>query len=186
MFTFCSCQLPFSTGLIMLTAPETNDGRYFMGDVIDIKNPAGNKLTAKQTRFCQELVYGVDDDGQPLSQSEAYRRAYDTKASDRSVHVNSSKLSANAKVALMVKELRATQHDATVASRLSDRDYVLQGIKAICENLDENSSARMRGYELLGKHSSLWTDQVAVVQPDADALKTQLSARLEELLTVNK
>ena len=170
----------------MLTAPETNDGRYFMGDVIDIKNPAGNKLTAKQMQFCQELVYGVDDDGQPLSQSEAYRRAYDTKASDRSVHVNSSKLAANAKVALMVKELRATQHDATVASRLSDRDYVLQGIKAICENPDENASARMRGYELLGKHGSLWVDQIATVQPDADALKTQLSARLEELLTVNK
>ena len=87
----------------------------------------------------------------------------------------------------MVKGLRATQHDATVASRLSDRDYVLQGIKAICENPEENASARMRGYELLGKHGSLWSvDQIATVQPDADALKSQLSARLEELLTVNK
>jgi hypothetical protein len=95
-------------------------------------------------------------------------------------------LAANAKVALMVKSLRATQHDATVASRLSDRDYVLQGIKAICENPDENASARMRGYELLGKHGSLWVDQIATVQRDSDALKTQLSARLEELLTVNK
>ena len=150
-----------------------------MGDVVDLKQA---KLTAKQMKFCEEVVYGLDDDGKPLSQSEAYRRAYSTTGSDQTVWINACKLMANAKVALRVKQLRAQKEVATQASSLSERDYVLQNLKAIIENADENASARVRGLELLGKHLSLWTDTVEVKQTNADELKQELATRLDGLL----
>lgn len=150
-----------------------------MGDVVDLKQA---KLTAKQMKFCEEVVYGLDDDGKPLSQSEAYRRAYSTTGSDKTVWINACKLMANAKVALRVKQLRAQKEVATQASSLSERDYVLQNLKAIIENADENASARVRGLELLGKHLSLWTDTVEVKQTNADELKQELATRLDGLL----
>lgn len=59
------------------------------------------KLTAKQEAFCQAIVSG-------MSQADAYRAAYNaSNMKPPSVQVNASKLMANAKVALRVKELRA-------------------------------------------------------------------------------
>ena len=151
-----------------------------MGDVVDLKQV---KLTPKQERFCQEVVYGLDDDdGKPLSQSEAYRRAYNTTGSDKTVWINACKLMANAKVSLRVKQLRAQRDACAQASSLSERDYVLENLRKIIENPDENSSARVRGLELLGKHLSLWTDTVQVKQTNADELKQQLATRLDDLL----
>ena len=149
-----------------------------MGDVVDLA-----KLTAKQMKFCEEVVYGLDDDGKPLSQSEAYRRAYNTTGSEKTVWINSSKLMANAKVALRVKQLRAQKDASTQASSLSERDWVLQNLKSIIQNPDENASARVRGLELIGKHLSLWTDTVQVNSTtSSDELKQQLATRLDDLL----
>ena len=151
-----------------------------MGEVVDLKQA---KLTPKQMKFCEEVVYGLDDDGKPLSQSEAYRRAYNTTGSDKTVWINSSKLMANAKVALRVQQLRQQKEVATQASSLSERDWVLQGLKDIITNPSENASARVRGLELLGKHLSLWTDSVQVNSTSsADELKQQLATRLDDLL----
>ena len=152
-----------------------------MGEVIKIKS-GKSKLTNKQMKFCQELVYGVDDEGKPLSQSEAYRRSYNTKGTDKTVWMDSSKLIKNPRVTLMIKELRDQKQVSTQASLLSDRDYVLQNIKKIIENPEENASARVRGLELLGKHHSLWTDTVELKQTNADELKQQLATRLDDLL----
>ena len=150
-----------------------------MGEVVDLKQA---KLTPKQMKFCEEVVYGLDDDGKPLSQSEAYRRAYNTTGSDKTVWINSSKLMANAKVALRVQQLRQQKEVATQASSLSERDWVLQGLKDIITNPSENASARVRGLELLGKHLSLWSDVIQVKQTNADELKQQLATRLDGLL----
>ena len=133
-------------------------------------------------KFCQELVYGTDDEGKPLSQSEAYKRSYNTKGSNKTVWIDSCKLMSNPNVTLMIKELRESKRVSTQASALSDRDYVLQNIKKIIENAEENASARMRGLELLGKHHSLWTDTVELKQTNTDELKQQLATRLDELL----
>jgi len=151
-----------------------------VGEVVDLKQP---KLTAKQKHFCELLVYGLDDDGKPLSQSEAYRRSYSTKGSDKVVWVESCKLAANPKVAAMINRLRQQKEVATQASSLSERDWVLQNLKSIIENPDENASARVRGLELIGKHLSLWTDTVQVNSTtSSDELKQQLATRLDDLL----
>ena len=152
-----------------------------MGEVVDLKQV---KLTPKQMKFAEEVVYGLDSDGKPLSQSEAYRRVYSVKgSSDKVVWVESCKLAANPKVAAMITRLRQQKEVATQASSLSERDWVLQNLKAIIENPDENASARVRGLELIGKHLSLWTDTVQVNSTSsADELKQQLATRLDDLL----
>ena len=153
-----------------------------MGEVVDIKAKRKNKITPKQMKFCQELVYGTDDEGKPLSQSEAYKRSYNTKGSNKTVWIDSCKLMSNPNVTLMIKELREQKQVSTQASLLSDRDYVLQNLKTIIENPEENASARVRGLELLGKHHSLWQDRIEVKTTNADELKQQLATRLDDLL----
>ena len=159
-----------------------------MGDVIDIKAPTNKprRLTAKQELFASELVNGVGEDGLPLSQAEAYRRAYSCgSSSDSTIWREASKLCRNPLVTARVSELRGVKDGLELASGLSQRDWIISQLTAMASDEDIPPASRVRSLELLGKHSSLWTDQV-VVQRDSDALKTQLSARLEELLTVNK
>lgn len=65
-------------------------------------------LTAKQEKFALGVASG-------LSQSEAYRQAYDASKTTASVvHVKASELAANGKVAVRIAELRvpAQQHAA--------------------------------------------------------------------------
>ena len=152
-----------------------------VGEVVDLKQKRV-KLTPKQQHFCELLVYGLDDDGKPLSQSEAYRRSYSTKGSDKVVWVESCKLAANPKVAAMINRLRQQREVATQASGLSERDYIFKHLRAIIEDENEASASRVKSLELLGKHHSLWTDTVQVKQTNADELKQQLATRLDDLL----
>lgn len=83
-------------------------------------------LTAKQEQFAKAIVEG-------MNQADAYRSAYDTKnMSDNSVYVNASKLIANAKVALRIKELRdelAKPTIMTAQERLEFLTQVINGTK---------------------------------------------------------
>lgn len=57
-------------------------------------------LTNKQEAFCQAIASG-------MNQADAYRHAYDTsKMKDSSIHVNASKLLADAKVTQRVTSLK--------------------------------------------------------------------------------
>lgn len=74
-------------------------------------------LTPKQEAFAQAVVGG-------MSQADAYRTAYSAgKMKDSSIHVNASKLMADAKVAQRVAELRepaARAASMTLESHLAD------------------------------------------------------------------
>lgn len=153
-----------------------------MGDVVDLKSGNKKKITERMRKFCEFLVYGIDDNGNPLSHSEAYRKAYNSKGNSRTVSKESMRLLKNPLLTPLLSELRARKDANTQASALSERDYVLQNIKKIIENVEENASARMRGLELLGKHHSLWTDTVELKQTNTDELKQQLATRLDDLL----
>ena len=152
-----------------------------MGDVVDIKERK-NKITEKQMKFCHLLVWGTDENNKPLSHSEAYRQAYNSKGNTKTVAKESMKLLNNPHITPILKRLYEEKRVSTQASALSEREYVLQNIKKIIENREENASARMRGLELLGKHLSLWTDTVEVKQTNSQELKQQLATRLDELL----
>lgn len=73
----------------------------------------GDTLTQKQEAFCLAYI-------ETGNASEAYRRAYPVskKWKDQAVHVNASKMLADAKVALRVDELRASIASATVVSEV--------------------------------------------------------------------
>ena len=77
-------------------------------------------LTPKQERFATLVASG-------LSQSDAYRQAYDVSPDTlpQTVWVNASQLAANTSVALRTQELRQAAKDATVADiALSKRDWL--------------------------------------------------------------
>lgn len=63
--------------------------------------PTMNKLTSQQEKFAQQVAAG-------LSQSDAYRFSYPAskKRADATVWVDASKLAANPKVSLRIKELK--------------------------------------------------------------------------------
>ena len=154
-----------------------------MGEVVDMKAKRKYKLTPKQTKFCHELVYGTDQEGKPLSQTEAYRRAYNTKGcSDATVWRDSYKLVKHPQVTLMLQSLRSQKQASNQASALSETDYIFKHLKKIIEDDNEASASRVKSLELLGKHHSLWQDKIEVKTTNADELKQQLATRLDDLL----
>lgn len=64
------------------------------------ENSPREKLTAKQEAFAQAIADG-------MTQADAYRTAYDaSRMKDGSIHVNASKLMADAKMKQRVRELK--------------------------------------------------------------------------------
>lgn len=107
-----------------------------------------DNLTPKQARFAALYV-------ELGNASEAYRRAYDVgpDSKDDGIHVNASKLLANAKVALRVDELQA---EAMEVAKLN-RAWVL---KRLMRNADkalelEDLTASNKALELIGKTDEL-------------------------------
>jgi len=91
-------------------------------------------LTAKQEAFAQAVADG-------MTQSDAYRKAYDTKTkSDKSVNEVSSQLMANLKVASRVAELRAKLEAKALWSR-EDSVNVLKQVAKL--GLDSESHAKV-------------------------------------------
>ena len=78
-------------------------------------------LTAKQEAFCQAVADG-------MNQSDAYRHAYNAEnMKPESVNVNASKLMADAKVKLRVRELK----DALSLKALWTREDAVKELKDI-------------------------------------------------------
>ena len=78
-------------------------------------------LTAQQEKFCQAMADG-------MTQADAYRAAYKAgKMKDDGIYVNASKLMADTKVALRVKQLR----DALASKALWTREDSVQALKDI-------------------------------------------------------
>lgn len=88
------------------------------------------KLTAQQEKFCQSVADG-------MTQADAYRASYKAGGmAANSIHVNASKLMADAKVALRVKELKG----ALANKALWTREKAVQAL--IAEATDTRDKAR--------------------------------------------
>jgi len=122
-----------------------------------------SQLTAKQSRFCQEYV--VD-----FNATQAYIRA---GYSDSGAAQSASALLTNPKIQEELADLQA--EDAT---RLElTHQVVLEGLWGIAADLDATVSARVRAYELLGKHQGMFTDRLEITQ----ITRGQLDAEIERL-----
>ena len=86
------------------------------------------RYSPKEEKFCVEIATGVDENQRPISQAEAYRRAYNTsKMSEKTVMEKASLMMAKDKIKARVADLREKiAKDAGV-----DATYVLKRLVAI-------------------------------------------------------
>lgn len=106
-------------------------------------------LTAKQEQFVQNIIAG-------MNQADAYRSAYNSKnMGDNSVYVNASKLMANAKVALRIKELRdelATPAIMTAQERLEWLTAIIKG--------EEDTNAKLKAVDIMNKMQGEYVQKI--------------------------
>ena len=133
-------------------------------------------LAAKQMKFVEE----VSECG---SQSNAYRKAYDTsQMAPKTIWEEASRLRRHPKVAARIEELEAEKEARRRMQALSREDRVLQELAKIAFG-DGPASGRLKALELLGKHVGLFKPkEVPVVERSVEDISNQLQRRLEDLL----
>ena len=133
-------------------------------------------LTAKQMKFVEEVSEGG-------SQSNAYRKAYDTsQMAPKTIWEEASRLRRHPKVAARIEELEAEKEARRRMQALSREDRVLQELEKIAFG-DGPASGRLKALELLGKHVGLFKPkEVPVVARSVEDISNQLQRRLEDLL----
>jgi phage terminase small subunit len=132
-------------------------------------------LTAKQMKFVEEVSEGG-------SQSNAYRKAYDTsQMAPKTIWEEASRLRRHPKVAARIAELEAEKEARRRMQALSREDRVLQELEKIAFG-DAPASGRLKALELLGKHVGLFKPkEVPVVERSVEDINNQLKRRLEDL-----
>ena len=133
-------------------------------------------LTAKQMKFVEEVSEGG-------SQSNAYRKAYDTsQMAPKTIWEEASRLRRHPKVAARIMELEAEKEARRRMQALSREDRVLQELEKIAFG-DGPASGRLKALELLGGHVGLFKPkEVPVVERSVEDISNQLQRRLEDLL----
>lgn len=104
-------------------------------------------LTPKQERFVQEYLIDLN------ATQAAIRTGYSAKTANE----QASRLLANVKIAAAVSEaMKARAEDIGI-----DQKMVIAGLiqEAKAAGEDTTSSARIRAWELLGKHLGMFTDK---------------------------
>jgi len=106
-------------------------------------------LTAKQMKFVKEVSEGG-------SQSNAYRKAYDTlQMTPKTVWEEASRLSRHPKISARLWELEAEKEAERRKQALSREDKILQLLEKIAFS-NALTSRRLKALELLGKHLGLF------------------------------
>ena len=133
-------------------------------------------LTAKQMKFVEEVSEGG-------SQSNAYRKAYDTsQMAPKTIWEEASRLRRHPKVAARIEELEAEKEARRRMQALSREDRVLQELEKIAFG-DGPAFGKLKALELLGKHVGLFKPkEVPVVARSVEDISNQLQRRLENLL----
>ncbi len=116
------------------------------------------------------------------SQSNAYRKAYDTsQMAPKTIWEEASRLRRHPKVAARIEELEAEKEARRRMQALSREDRVLQELEKIAFG-DAPASGRLKALELLGKHVGLFKPkEVPVVERSVEDISNQLKRRLEDL-----
>jgi len=132
-------------------------------------------LTDKQRLFAHALASGK------YSISDAYRECYSAgNMSGPAVRVEASRLAANPNVSLMVQQLRASNEVAERAAALSDRDRVLERLRAWMDHAEATDGNKIRAAELLGKSVGLFKD--VTISSDSERSSNEVAAEIEQRL----
>jgi len=137
-------------------------------------------LTPKQEVFVQELLKGN-------SASDSYRTAYNAKGMKASaIHCEASKLKSSPKVSQRYKTLLKRKEEYALNSSLSLRQLVLENLRKEALNMDNNESARIRAWELLGKTSDvgLFIERIETITKDRtpEEVMGEIEEKLEKVL----
>ena len=103
-----------------------------------------NSLTKKQKRFAEAVVL------EGMSQSDAYRTAYDTNAKPATVHVNAHKVAKNDKVAHTIAALERARELSAWQSAESLRSLVVSTLTEIAADSDIKPATRVSAVKVLG------------------------------------
>ena len=132
------------------------------------------KLTAKQTGFADSVVAG-------MSLSDSYRANYNAdKMAAPSIHVNSCKLAANAKVALRIEQGLQRKAQQGYVTEVSVRSKVLAKLEALMDSA-ETENIQLGAAIALGKSVALFSD-VMIDRSDDDRSVEEITAEIERRL----
>jgi len=107
------------------------------------------KLTAKQEKFCQNIVSG-------MNQLQAYENAYPIDNSlEKTKTENASRLAAQPKIAARIQQLNAP---AIEKAQINAEEIILD-LKEIKNDRKIRVSDRLKALELLGKTIAMFTDR---------------------------
>ena len=136
----------------------------------------GGKLTAKQTKFVQNVLSG-------MTQVDAYKAAgYDTsRCTDKSVWELASRLFANVKVSSRIRAGHARQDDAALLSGLATRQHIQRTLYGLTTD-GENDAARLRACELLGKLTDVAAFKERIAVENDQRTPEEIAVELEEKL----
>lgn len=139
-------------------------------------------LTDKQRQFAQGIAQG-------LSQADAYRKAYGTKAKPQRVAEMASRLASKPKVKAIVEQLLRAKEVQITRSQLSDKDRVLEKLRHLLDHGTKDDMPKLRAAELLGKSVGLFKDVVETGPTDnlsSEQLEAMLQERLSALLSAHQ
>ena len=148
---------------------------------MSVKKDQGG-LTPKQAHFARCVAGG-------MTQADAYREAYDPKASTKSetIHTLASRLMARDEIRSRVDSIMAAKDRAVAASALSDRDKVLSKLRFWLDG-GVTDSNQLRAAALLGKASGVFTDQVSLTSTERAPAEVaaEIERRLAALVAVEE
>jgi hypothetical protein len=135
-------------------------------------------LTSKQQHFARCCASG-------MTQSQAYREAYDIKAATKAstVHVKASELASDGRVRGRIDDLIRQKEAAMLTAGVNDRHKVLADLRILADQATPADGNRIRALELLGKTCGVFIADAQPAAPrTASAIADELEAALEAAL----
>jgi phage terminase small subunit len=127
------------------------------------------KLTLKEEAFCLEYV-------KLKNASDAYRKAYDTKAKNEVVSNNAYVLLQKPRIKARLAQFARKAETLTILSA----QQILDRLTQMAEKKNVQPRDRLKALELLGKYRKLFTEKVELKGADGQAfVVASLSERLK-------
>lgn len=134
-------------------------------------------LTEKQETFAQRLSEG-------LTNSEAYRAAYDTsQMAAPTIHSEASKLASSPKISGRLHALLAEKRAKHNVLTEKQTDRVWRGVWRLAEGINVPPAVQQSALALAAKMAGMLTDRVEVKNETADSksIEAELLQRLQKL-----
>jgi hypothetical protein len=145
-------------------------------DVMSVSRPTlaeiVGKLTAKQRKFAEGLVFGG------LTKAESYRQAYKWGGGSKSgMRVDAAKAAMNPKIALAVQVMGEEKIARWWTNKDKLQNFVMDGLTSTAQNT-ESDVTKLKAFELLGRtrYASIFEE------PQANESSTDLHTNIIDMI----